>query len=257
MEINHTQRGFTLIKFKDHYDHQCSIQQSSLATDDAIWFGVDDADPKIMASQARSFGLATEETVGWVKYPIPECVIMTTRMHLTRDQVVELLPVLQYFVANGTVPLELPPPSQPAPQHADMLQSQIASWKTEIARLQDLVATAEGKSAPQPSDLHDAIMRTQCDVEKCSSKDWVTAYKEGHRDARHAAAELVAASVQQDRQDAERLDWLAAEYAVVEEIGGNRYRIYWPDGGWWQQEMHPSPRAAIDAAIEAARKEPK
>lgn len=56
-------------------------------------------------------------------------------------------------------------------------------------------------------------------------------------------------------EDTARLDWLIAESAVVEEIGGRLYRVYWLEADEWQQEMHPDPRAAIDAARAAAGKE--
>ena len=36
-----TFRGFSLKEFTDLYGAQCSCQQSSLATEDAIWLGVD------------------------------------------------------------------------------------------------------------------------------------------------------------------------------------------------------------------------
>lgn len=92
-----TNRGFSLIEFKDRYNCRCSIQKSSLATEEAIWFGIDDPDPKIMASKVQPGG------TGWVSYVIPDDVSITTRMHLTRDQVKELLPILEHFVATGEV----------------------------------------------------------------------------------------------------------------------------------------------------------
>ena len=101
---SNTARGFRVIDFEDRYDQSCSIQKSSLATEDAIWFGVNDADPKIMAIHAREHGIPTKETVGWVPYPIPDEVLLSTRMHLTRDQVEEILPILQHFVDTGELP---------------------------------------------------------------------------------------------------------------------------------------------------------
>ncbi|WP_321354582.1 hypothetical protein [Pseudomonas extremaustralis] len=105
MKITSSQtcRGFSLIEFEDLYGSKCSIQASSLASEDAIWFGPDDAEPKILASQAAAHGVATTEDCGWVEYPIPEAVSLTTRMHLTRDQVEALLPILQRFVETGEV----------------------------------------------------------------------------------------------------------------------------------------------------------
>lgn len=97
MERTRTRRGFALCHFRDLYGAKCSLQKSSLADDEAIWFGVDDADPQIMASKVKEGG------TGWVKYPIPEDVLLTTRMHLNREQVAELLPVLQKFVDTGEI----------------------------------------------------------------------------------------------------------------------------------------------------------
>ena len=54
-----------------------------------------------MASQANQFGVETKETVGWVGFPIPKEVFLSTSMHLTRKQVKELLPLLQNFVETG------------------------------------------------------------------------------------------------------------------------------------------------------------
>lgn len=99
MDIKETQtnRGFKLIKFEDFYNIKCNIQESSLATEEAIWFGVEDPEPLIMASKTVEGG------TGWVKYPIPDDVKLTTRMHLTREQVKELLPILQKFVDTGEI----------------------------------------------------------------------------------------------------------------------------------------------------------
>ncbi|WP_078598613.1 hypothetical protein [Evansella clarkii] len=94
----HSNRGFGNIEFKDRYGAECSIEKSSLATEDAIWFGINDAEPKIMASQTKEGG------TGWVTYDIPKDVLLTTRMHLTQEQVRELLPILQVFAETGELP---------------------------------------------------------------------------------------------------------------------------------------------------------
>lgn len=95
LKIEKTNRGFGRIEFEDYYGEKCSIQKSSLAEEDAIWFGINDANPQIMASKVMKKG------TGWVKYPIPDDVVLTTRMHLTRDEVRELLPILIKFVETG------------------------------------------------------------------------------------------------------------------------------------------------------------
>lgn len=99
MEIN--ARGFMFKRFTDRYGAECSIQESSLATEAAIWLGVDDAQPQIMASDAKRLGIATRQDTGWIPYPIPDEVFLTTRMHLTQAQVRELLPLLERFAETG------------------------------------------------------------------------------------------------------------------------------------------------------------
>lgn len=95
MNLTTTERG-TIIQFTDRYGVDCSLQKSSLATENAIWFGCDDANPRIMISGQ-----------GWVKHPMPSGYIADTRMHLTQDQMRELLPFLKHFADTG----ELPPNS--------------------------------------------------------------------------------------------------------------------------------------------------
>lgn len=101
LKVKHTQRGFAIVSFKDCYGHSCSMQKSSSAERDCIWLGIDDAEPKIMASQARQYGVETTEREGWVPFPVPNVVSMTTRMHLTRKDVKKLMPLLQRFVDTG------------------------------------------------------------------------------------------------------------------------------------------------------------
>lgn len=75
IEFKKTQRGFLFGEFKDRYGAECSIQESSLATEAAIWLGVD----KDHNGQEVQFG----------------------RMHLTQDMAKELIPVLRYFAMTG------------------------------------------------------------------------------------------------------------------------------------------------------------
>jgi hypothetical protein len=72
MKLSKTQRGFALITFTDSYGAECSLQKSSLATEDAVWFGVDG-------------------DVG-------------ERMHLTVEMVRALLPALTRFADTGDLP---------------------------------------------------------------------------------------------------------------------------------------------------------
>jgi len=97
IEESYTNRGFKLIKFADLYETKCNIQKSSLATEDAIWIGVESANPQILASKTEKGG------TGWVSYPIPEDVLLKTRMHLNREQIKALIPILQKFVNTGEI----------------------------------------------------------------------------------------------------------------------------------------------------------
>jgi hypothetical protein len=103
VEMGVTARGFPRGAFSDLYGSPCSIQKSSLATDDAIWLGVDDVSPKVLHGDARKLGIETDATCGLVPYPIPQEVSMATRMHLSREQVAQLLPILERFVATGDI----------------------------------------------------------------------------------------------------------------------------------------------------------
>jgi len=92
MNGRYTNRGFLIFEGKDLYGGNWHIQKSSLATEDAIWIGLDNAEPKIMGG------------TGWVDYPLPEDVFISTCVHLNRDQVEEILPLLSHFVETGKLP---------------------------------------------------------------------------------------------------------------------------------------------------------
>lgn len=102
IEIRLTHRGFAIGEFADMNGVSCSIQKSSLASEEALWLGVNDPEPKIMASQTPEGGN------GWVPYPLPDGVSCTTRMHLTKEQAAALIPLLQYFVMAGNLPIITP-----------------------------------------------------------------------------------------------------------------------------------------------------
>ena len=86
-------RGLRIIEFRDRYDCECSLQESSLATEAAIWFGTKHADPRRLVPGQ-----------GWQSVPFPEETMFNTRMHLTQDQVRALLPALQRFAKTGCLP---------------------------------------------------------------------------------------------------------------------------------------------------------
>ena len=68
-------------------------------------------------------------------------------------------------------------------------------------------------AVPQEHDLHNAIMNIQATPDKTAGVNFQLAYKMGHRDARHAAAELALASSQQRPRltDAEIHELLVSE----------------------------------------------
>jgi hypothetical protein len=90
MEKKQTERGFDYSEFTDRYGEKCSIQKSSLAFENAIWFGIDKPKP-----------LVCIHGEGWKEVPLPPGTMLSGRMHLTQEQVRELLPILQKFAVTG------------------------------------------------------------------------------------------------------------------------------------------------------------
>lgn len=109
-----TNRGFSVVMFQDASGLECSLQQSSAIEDNdaaldnpgssLIWLGVDDCKPQIMKSQAKALGveLPSGDLTGWMSYPIPDEVLITTRMHLSREQAKGLIARLQSWLETGT-----------------------------------------------------------------------------------------------------------------------------------------------------------
>jgi hypothetical protein len=62
MKKYETKRGFIIYKFKDKYDSNCSLQQSSIADYEAVWLGSDEDQKKHSVTGE----------------------LLTTRMHLDR-----------------------------------------------------------------------------------------------------------------------------------------------------------------------------
>ena len=108
-----TGRGFPRVDFIDGYDKPCSIQCSSAIGDyedsferpgtSYLWLGLDRVEPRILASQAASVGIYTDQTTGWVDYPIPDAVCINPSMHLNREQVAGLIERLQKWLDTGTL----------------------------------------------------------------------------------------------------------------------------------------------------------
>lgn len=82
--IKPTKRGFLRGEFRDRYDNECSIQESSLAFESCLWLGQDEC--------------AHHHVTG-------DCM---ARMHLTREMAKDLLPLLRHFVKTGRLPVSKP-----------------------------------------------------------------------------------------------------------------------------------------------------
>ena len=54
-----------------------------------------------MACDAAALGVDTDQTTGWVPYPIPSDVLLNTRMHLDVHQVEWLVEELQNWLNTG------------------------------------------------------------------------------------------------------------------------------------------------------------
>ena len=100
MEINIDKvQGRTFLDMKDSYDKPYRVYESS-AGRPHIWLCTD-AKVKVLASKAQSVGVETNETTGWVEYPIPDHASITDAIHLSRDDAKELIKVLRRFVKTG------------------------------------------------------------------------------------------------------------------------------------------------------------
>lgn len=96
--MDKTNEGFDFKCFKDKNEEDCSIQKSSIATEDTIWLGVNV--PKVIAL-AKELHPERSDIVGWLSVPLPECANISGRMHLSQDMVKEILPYLIKFAETG------------------------------------------------------------------------------------------------------------------------------------------------------------
>ena len=110
-----TCRGFSYLEFQDTGGVECNIQESSAcpcedengvvnSPNGFLWLGVKNPAPQIMKSQAKQYGLQLvpgEEVSGWMPYPIPKDVSITTHMHLDEQRVRDLIDVLQRWLKTG------------------------------------------------------------------------------------------------------------------------------------------------------------
>lgn len=92
IQFNKTERGFGIGEFTDFYGKKCSIQDSSLATQAAIWLGI--SNPEIKSFRPGE---------GWRDYQLPSDVTVFSRMHLTIPMAKELRMALDRFIENEQV----------------------------------------------------------------------------------------------------------------------------------------------------------
>lgn len=77
LKFDPTNRGFQRAEFKDRYGKDCSIQESSLATEECIWLGCDHKNTDQAGTPCGA------------------------RMHLTQEMAAELAVILTRFAATG------------------------------------------------------------------------------------------------------------------------------------------------------------
>lgn len=92
MQAQKTARGFKFYQFTDRYGVACSLQESSLAEEACIWLGCDQPNPRVLVPGKS-----------WQPVQLPADTLCDTRMHLTQEQVKELLPILTRFAETGSL----------------------------------------------------------------------------------------------------------------------------------------------------------
>lgn len=97
MKKKHTNRGFSLYEFKDRGGNECSLQKSSIATEQCIWLGANET----IANIGMPWQKITEKEIK-EKFNANE-IITNSRMHLTQKQVKKLLPILTKFAETGEI----------------------------------------------------------------------------------------------------------------------------------------------------------
>lgn len=98
MKVKKTQRGFSIVNFKDQYKTECSIQKSSLMGEDCIWFGANKIGLKEFVAHKGWTDRADAD-----EHTYEHHFVANNRMHLTRKQVAKLIPILQKFVDTGDI----------------------------------------------------------------------------------------------------------------------------------------------------------
>jgi hypothetical protein len=111
LKMERTERGFVIGEFKDRGGLKCSVQKSSTAGEDCIWLGVHEDRLDVCLGNGRGWVQPNLKELVAEKYPGNAGILLNTRMHLSRGQVRQLLPLLRHFVETG----DLPEPQDDAP----------------------------------------------------------------------------------------------------------------------------------------------
>ena len=102
MELKHTNRGFAYYEFTEVNGELCNIQKSSSAMQDCIWLGSKNIGLSGFIPHGNpSWRDVTDDQIK-EKFGFQD-IIANNRMHLSREQVAALLPILQKFVDTGEI----------------------------------------------------------------------------------------------------------------------------------------------------------
>ena len=102
MNKKQTPRGFAYYEFTEANGDACNIQKSSSAIQDCIWLGSKNIGLKGFIPYGKpSWRDVTDDQIK-EKFGFQD-IIANNRMHLSREQVADILPILQKFVDTGEI----------------------------------------------------------------------------------------------------------------------------------------------------------
>lgn len=163
-----TARGFEVKHFEDLYNQDCSIQESSLATDDCIWLGVHTPKIRVMCKDMPAFIgklnvlMQTWKDIpdcGWYEINLPKEAFVDSRMHLNRSQAANLIDELKFFVETGRLSEEDPNLQKMPYSNLDLYKSLEDSTGLHGKDLEALLASNDDTTEPTiritPNELWD------------------------------------------------------------------------------------------------------
>lgn len=66
-----------------------------------LWLNNMDSKPMIMADDAKRLGIRTSQEEGWIPFPLPDEVELFSAIHLTKDNIKELISRLSEWLEIG------------------------------------------------------------------------------------------------------------------------------------------------------------